>query len=216
MPPLMFGTMIIFMLIGFPVAFSLAAVGLVLRRPRHFHRSFRSGLPAGAAVPLLRHHLQRPAAGDSVLHLHGRDPRALRPGRRPARRHRPAVRQGPRRPRLCRDPRRRRARRHHRHGRGLGHRHGRDLAADHDALRLRHEARHRRHRRVRHDHAVDPAVAGADRAGRPARPLGRRHVSRRDRSLDPAGRDLHPLHRRAVDPAARTSMPPLPEEPASR
>src|SRR6187551_2955398 len=28
MPPLMFGTMICFMLIGFPVAFSLAAVGL--------------------------------------------------------------------------------------------------------------------------------------------------------------------------------------------
>jgi hypothetical protein len=37
-------------------------------------------------------------------------------------------------------------------------------------------ARDRRHRRIRHAGADHPAVAGADRHGRPARPLGRRHV----------------------------------------
>ena len=34
----------------------------------------------------------------------------------------------------------------------------------------------RRHRRLGHAGADHPAVAGADRHGRPARPLGRRHV----------------------------------------
>ena len=47
---------------------------------------------------------------------------------------------------------------------------------------MRH--RHRRDRRLRHHHPGDPAVAGADRARRPARRLGRRHVPRRDRPLD--------------------------------
>ena len=37
-------------------------------------------------------------------------------------------------------------------------------------------ARLGRHRRIRHARADHPAVAGADRDGRPARPLGRRHV----------------------------------------
>ena len=40
-------------------------------------------------------------------------------------------------------------------------------------------ARRRRDRRVRHAGADHPAVAGADRPGRPARPLGRRHVQGR-------------------------------------
>ena len=82
---------------------------------------------------------------------------------------------------LCGHLRRRDPRRHHRHGRGLGHRHGHHLAAGHDALRLFGPAHHRRHRGVRHDHAAHPAVARAGRAGRPARQVGRRHVSRRDR-----------------------------------
>ena len=42
--------------------------------------------------------------------------------------------------------------------------------------------RHRRDRRIRHHHAAHSAVAGADRARRPARPIGRRHVCRRDRA----------------------------------
>ena len=144
MPPLMFGGLIVFMLIGYPVAFSLAAVGLVFGfigiQTGYFTIAFLQALPDRR----LRHHLQRPPARHPVLHLHGRDPRALRPGRGSARGHRPAVRPGARRPRLRRDPGRRDPRRDHRHGRRIGHRHGRDLAAGHDALRLRHEARHRR------------------------------------------------------------------------
>ncbi|HEY0233482.1 MAG TPA: TRAP transporter large permease subunit [Afipia sp.] len=49
MPPLMFGTMIIFMLIGFPVAFSLAAVGLFFGvvgiETGHFDPVFLQALP---------------------------------------------------------------------------------------------------------------------------------------------------------------------------
>jgi tripartite ATP-independent transporter DctM subunit len=49
MPPLMFGTMILFMLIGFPVAFSLAAVGLFFGivgiLTGHFDPSFLQALP---------------------------------------------------------------------------------------------------------------------------------------------------------------------------
>ena len=123
-----------------------------------------------------------PAAGDPVLHLHGRDPGAVRPRRGSARRHRPAVRPDARRARLCGDPGRRAARRDHRHGRRLGHRHGDDLAAGDVALRLRSAHRHRRHRRLRHHHPDHPAIAGADRARRPLGQLGRRHVRRRDRS----------------------------------
>lgn len=48
-PPLMFGTMILFMLIGFPVAFSLAAVGLFFGilgiNTGHFDPSFLQALP---------------------------------------------------------------------------------------------------------------------------------------------------------------------------
>jgi tripartite ATP-independent transporter DctM subunit len=49
MPPLMFGTMILFMLFGFPVAFSLAAVGSVFGllgiATGHFDPSFMQALP---------------------------------------------------------------------------------------------------------------------------------------------------------------------------
>ncbi len=59
---------------------------------------------------------------------------------------------------------------------------GDDLAADHDALRLRHAHRDRRDRRLGHDHAGDPALARSDRPGRPARQLCRRDVCRRARA----------------------------------
>ena len=120
------------MLIGYPAAFSLAAVGLFFGFIGIELGLIRAGLPRQPDLPAVRHRLQRPAARDPVLHLHGRDPRALRPCRGPARFDRPAVRPGARRPVLCGDLRRRHPRRHHRHGRRLGHRHGRHLAAADD------------------------------------------------------------------------------------
>src|SRR3712207_8522100 len=49
MPPLMFGGMILFLLIGFPVAFSLAAVGLFFGivgiATQHFDPNFLQALP---------------------------------------------------------------------------------------------------------------------------------------------------------------------------
>jgi TRAP-type mannitol/chloroaromatic compound transport system permease large subunit len=49
MPPLMFGVMVLFMLIGFPVAFSLATVGLFFgilgTHTGHFGASFLQALP---------------------------------------------------------------------------------------------------------------------------------------------------------------------------
>ena len=111
---------------------------------------------------------------------------------------------------LCGDLRRRDPRRDHRHGRRLGHRHGRDLAAGDDALWLRYAARHRRHRGVRHDHPADPALAGPRRARRRARPLGRRHVRRRDRpSLLQVGLFCLGSILAVIRPK---TMPPLPPE----
>ena len=141
MPPLMFGGLL-------AVHAARFSGGLLARRRRpvlRHDRRWSSAISTASfmhALPfrVLRHPVQRPAAGHSVLHLHGRHPRALRPGRGSARRHRPAVRLGARRPRLCGDHRRRDPWRDHRHGRGLGHRHGHHLAADHAALRLRHDA----------------------------------------------------------------------------
>ena len=48
-------------------------------------------------------------------------------------------------------------------------------------IRLFDAAYDGRHRGVGHHHPAHSAVAGSDRAGRPARPLGRRHVCRRHR-----------------------------------
>ncbi len=85
-------------------------------------------------------------------------------------------------------------RRHHRHRGGTGHRHGADHPAGDDALQVRHALRDRRAGRVGHDHAARAALAGADRAGRPARPLGGRHVSRRLGPLAAADRPVRRLH----------------------
>src|SRR3989442_555728 len=113
-------------------------------------------------------------------YLRGLDPRAQRHGGRPARHHRAAVRADPRRTRLCRDLRRRAARSDYRRGGRVGDLDGIDLAADHAALRLRPQDRERCHRRLRDARTDHPAEPGADRARRPARALGRRHVRRRD------------------------------------
>ena len=82
----------------------------------------------------------------------------------------------PGRPRLRGRLRRRAARGHHRRGGGLRDLDGPDLAADHAALRLRPPDGDRHHRGFRHAGADHSAVAGADRDGRPARQVGRRHV----------------------------------------
>ena len=177
----MFAGLVIFLLIGYPVAFSLAAVGLAFALFGIETEPARFELPQHDPAPAVRHHVERSPAGDPVLHLHGRHPRALAACRGHARGLRPAVRAGARRPCLCGDAGRRHPRRDHRHGGRLGDRHGADRAAGDDALRLRHAARHRRHRRLGHHHPADTAGAGADRARRPARAVGRRHVSRRDR-----------------------------------
>ena len=136
MAPIMFGSLVVFLLLGYPAAFSLGAVGLIFALHRHRARPVRAGLPASLARTRLRRDEQRHAAGDPVLHLHGVGARTIRHGGGPARHHRAIVRHRARRPRLCGRLRRRAARRHHRRGRGLGDFDGADLAADHAALRL--------------------------------------------------------------------------------
>ncbi len=135
-PPPMFVGMVMFMLYGFPVAFSLAAVGLFFGMigivTGHFTEAFLQALPLRffgiisndllLAIPFFTFMgaiLERCGLAEDLLEGTGKLFGA-HPGR----------------PRLCGHPRRRRAGRHHRHGGGLGHHHGRDLAADHAALRL--------------------------------------------------------------------------------
>ena len=198
MPPLMFGGLVLAMLIGFPVAFTLAAVGLSFGFLVHLSRILRPQLPPGDPRPRVRQRaFQRAAARDPVLHLHGRHIREMWTRRGHAGFDGPAVRPGPRRPRLFRHHRRLHPRRHHRHGGGAGHRHGADLDAGDDPLRLQHALHHRRARGLRHDHAAGAALAGADRARRPARQVGRRHVSRR---LGPLGVPDHAVRRLHLHP----------------
>ena len=180
----------------------------LVRRHRHCHRTVRSLAALRPARARLRHRRQPHAAGDPLLRLHGADPRTLRHGRGPARHHRPAVRLLARRPRLRGDPGRRPARRHHRRGRRHRHRHGPDLAAGDAALRLRQAAGVRRHRRLRHAGADRAAVPGADRAGRPARRLGRRHVQGCLAARPGVGRAVSALCTRRDAVQARTPRPP--------
>ena len=176
MAPIMFASLVIFLLLGYPVAFSLAANGLIFGLLGIELGLVPPRFPAGAARAHLRNHEQRRSARDSVLHVHGTDSRALGHGGGPARHHRTVVRNDPRRARLCGDLRRRTAGGNHRRGRRVGDLDGADLAADHAALRLRPASGVGRDRRLRHAGADHSAVAGAHRDGGPARPLGRRHV----------------------------------------
>ena len=77
MPPLMFGGMIIFLLIGFSGRVLAGGGRLVLRLGGGRHWTLRVGVPAQPAVPDLRHQhpVERALAVDPVLHLHGGDPR---------------------------------------------------------------------------------------------------------------------------------------------
>ena len=73
-------------------------------------------------------------------------------------------------------------------------------------------ARLGRDRRIRHAGADHPALARADRARRPARPLGRRHVRRRADPRPRADRALHRSTSCLMSIIRPNSMPALPLE----
>ena len=127
--PAMFAGLIVFMLIGFPVAFSLSALGLAFGllaiEVGYFGPEFLQALPYRIfgimsnelllAIPFFTFSgaiLEKSGLAEDLLEGAGQLFGAV-PGR----------------PRLRGDLRRRHPRRGHRHGRGLGHRHGDDLAA---------------------------------------------------------------------------------------
>ena len=155
---------------------------LVLRLHRHRVGAYHAGLSRQPHVSAVRHRLQRPLAGDPVLHVHGRDSRALRPRRRPARFDRTAVRSGARGHVLCGDFRRRHPRRDHRYGCRVGDRDGRHLDDADAQVRLLDAPHDGRHRCVGHHHPADPAFTGSGRACRRARAFGGRHVRGRHRA----------------------------------
>ena len=210
MAPLMFAGLVFIMLIGFPVAFSLAALGLGFGFlaielgyfPAQFH-----GQPAASD---LRHHVERlcsrsrssPSWARFSSDAAWRKTCSRAPGQLfgsvPGGLAYAVIIVGAMLGAITGTVA------------GLGDRDGRDLAADHAALRLQPAHRDRRHRRVGHDHAADPAFAGADRPGRPARTLGRRHVQGRDRPVDRAGAALSGVHLRWCRSSARRCVPPLP------
>jgi TRAP-type mannitol/chloroaromatic compound transport system permease large subunit len=95
MAPLMFGGLVLFMLIGFPVTFSLAAVGLFFG-----FIAIESGYFDFALLQALPERVFGIVSNDTLLaipflHPDGRDPGALRAGGRPAGRPGPAVRPEP-------------------------------------------------------------------------------------------------------------------------
>ena len=92
MAPIMFGALVVFLLLGYPAAFSLGAVGLIFAL---------IGIELGLFVPDFLQALPERVYGvmsndtsarDSVLHLHGADARTIRHGRGSARHHRAIVR----------------------------------------------------------------------------------------------------------------------------
>jgi hypothetical protein len=113
MAPIMFGSLVIFLLLGYPAAFSLGAVGLIFALV---------GIELGLFVPDF---LQ--ALPERVYGVMSNDTLLAIPF---------FTFMGARRPRLRCCVRRRTACGHYWRGCGLGHFHGADLAADHDALRL--------------------------------------------------------------------------------
>ena len=181
----MFAGLICFMLIGFPVAFSLSALGLFFGLARDRDRLFRAGVPAGAALPDLRHRCRTTCCSRSPSSRFSApcSRRAAWPricSKAPASSSAPfpgglafavifvgAI---------------------------LGAVTG-TVAASVIAmgmislpvmLKYGYDMRVGTgvDRRLRHDRAGDPAVAGAHHPLRPARRLGRRHVPRRHRPVD--------------------------------
>ena len=136
MAPIMFAALVVFLLIGYPVAFALSFVGLSFAilgiELGLFHPTFLQALPDRVwgimsnetllAIPFFTFMgliLERSGMAEELLDTAGQ-----------------ALRADPRRRGLCGGLRRCAACRDDRRCRGLGHRHGADLAADHAALRL--------------------------------------------------------------------------------
>ena len=180
--PLMFAGMILFMLIGYPAAFSLAATGLFfgflgiefgLIQPDFLgnltYQLF--GIISNdllLAIPFFTFMgaiLERCGLAEDLLEF-----------------IRSAFRANSRRLVVCGDFCRRRSWRDHRDGRGVGHCDGRHLDDADAQIRLLGPPYDGRHRRVRHDYTTYSAVTCARRAGRPNGPLCRRYVRRRDRA----------------------------------
>jgi hypothetical protein len=180
--PVMFGSLVVFLLTGFPVAFSLAACGmffgfigielgmmpvallqaLPLRLVGIMQNETLLAIPFFTFMGLI---LERSGMAEDLLETVGQVFGPVRGGLALA-----VILVG------------RDAGGHHRRGRRIGDFDGPDLAADHAALRLQPSDRNRRDHRIGHARPDHSAVAGADRDRRPARPLGRRHV-RRPRSF---------------------------------
>jgi hypothetical protein len=169
MAPLMFASMVLFLLFGFPVAFALAAngilFGLVGIELGLLHGALFQALPERIfgimandtllAVPFFTFMgliLERSGMAEDLLDTIGQLFGPLRGGL--------AIR---------RDLGGCAAGGHHRRGGGLGDFHGPHLAADHAALRLRPARRQRRDRRIGNPRADHSAITGAHHHGRPAR-----------------------------------------------
>ena len=136
MAPIMFASLVIFLLLGYPVAFSLAANGLIFGligiELGLFRPDFLQALPERIygimnndvllAIPFFTFMgliLERSGMAEDLLDTIGQLFGTIRGG-----------------PRLCGDLRRGTAGGDHRRGRRLGDFDGADLAADHVALRL--------------------------------------------------------------------------------
>ena len=92
MAPIMFAALVVFLLLGYPAAFSLGAVGLIFGLIGIELGLFQPDFLQALARTRLRRDEQRHAAGDPVLHLHGTGARTIRHGRGSARHHRAVVR----------------------------------------------------------------------------------------------------------------------------
>ena len=77
MAPIMFMSLIVFLLFGYLGRLLARRLRPVLRHRRRRDGPAAADAAAGAAAAHLRDHAERHAAGDPVLHLHGPDPRAL-------------------------------------------------------------------------------------------------------------------------------------------
>jgi TRAP-type mannitol/chloroaromatic compound transport system permease large subunit len=65
MAPIMFGALVVFLLVGYPVAFALAANGIFFGLIGIELGLLDAAVVPGTAGPHFRHHEQRHAAGDS-------------------------------------------------------------------------------------------------------------------------------------------------------
>ena len=201
--PIMFGSLILFLLLGYPVAFSLAALGI-----GYWIVGMELGImPAGAVPGTCRNALLGSVmANETLLAIPFFTFMGLvleRSGMAEKLLDTVGKLFGPvaRRRRLRRHLRRRASGGHdRRRGRGLGHRHGPDLAADHAALRLRPAARHgvSSLRRAHWRRSSPPSLVLIVLA-EPARQVGRRHVSRRLRARLHPDRPLRALRSRHRD-----------------